>query len=65
MSDNEEVEQLLANMGTALDAISKQVGNGGKIECPVCKGDLYWRRARINGHVWGKCKTENCLSWMQ
>ncbi len=39
--------------------------NRGKIECPKCKGELNYSRAKSNGHVWGKCKTENCLSWMQ
>lgn len=36
----------------------------GTIECPVCKGDLNYSVSSYNGHIWGKCKTEDCLNWM-
>ena len=35
------------------------------IECPVCKGRLHLDQSAYNGHVWGKCETEGCLSWME
>lgn len=35
------------------------------IECPECKGRLHLTQAAYNGHVWGKCETENCVSWME
>jgi hypothetical protein len=35
------------------------------VECPVCKGKLVMTIASVNGHVWGKCKTKGCLSWME
>lgn len=37
----------------------------GVVECPACKGNLYYSIAGSNGHLWGKCETTNCLSWMQ
>jgi len=35
------------------------------IECPACKGRLLLSQAAYNGHVWGKCETEGCVSWME
>lgn len=37
----------------------------GVEECPICKGKLFIRHAKYNGHTHGKCETENCLSWME
>ena len=37
----------------------------GVVECPVCQGNLRMSHAAFNGHVWGKCDTENCLAWME
>ena len=39
-------------------------GATGVIECPACKGELSYSISGYNGHVWGKCKTDKCLSWM-
>lgn len=33
--------------------------------CPVCGGKLHLSHSGYNGHVWGKCETENCLAWME
>jgi hypothetical protein len=33
--------------------------------CPVCQGRLHLSITAYNGHVWGKCDTEDCLSWME
>jgi hypothetical protein len=35
------------------------------VECPVCKGRLHLSQAAYNGHVWGKCETKGCVSWME
>ena len=35
------------------------------IECPVCKGRLHLSQSAYNGHVWGKCETTDCVSWME
>lgn len=43
-------------------------GNGGNglVLCPVCKtGDLHYTVASYNGHMWGRCSTKDCVSWMQ
>ena len=37
----------------------------GTRECPVCKGVLHLSHAAINGHVWGKCETADCVEWME
>ena len=37
----------------------------GVVECPVCKGKLHLSHAAYNGHVWGRCETEGCVSWME
>ena len=37
----------------------------GIMECPVCQGQLHVRHHAYNGHVWGKCETEGCVSWME
>lgn len=33
--------------------------------CPACQGKLHMTHASCNGHVWGACETEGCLSWME
>lgn len=35
------------------------------IECPACNGRLHLSQAACNGHVHGKCETENCIHWME
>ena len=35
------------------------------IDCPACKGRLHLSQSSYNGHVHGKCETENCVSWME
>jgi hypothetical protein len=37
----------------------------GVVTCPVCKGRLRLSHAAYNGHVWGQCETEGCVSWME
>ena len=40
---------------------------GGVIDCPVCGGvkTLRYSRAGYNGHIHARCKTEDCVSWME
>ena len=40
-------------------------GKQGVIECPACKGRLHLSQSAHNGHVWGKCETAGCVSWME
>ena len=39
-------------------------GARGIVICPKCNGELMYTVASINGHIWGKCKTKDCISWM-
>jgi hypothetical protein len=48
------------------NGFGKGRGGRGAINCPVCKtGKLHYSVAGYNGHMWGKCTTEGCMSWMQ
>jgi hypothetical protein len=62
--DDDSTERIM-KMFEALKLIDEMPGNNGKIKCPKCGNDLHWTRASFNKHVWGKCKTDNCLLWMQ
>ena len=33
--------------------------------CPVCNGKLHLSHAAYNGHVHGRCETNDCLAWME
>jgi hypothetical protein len=37
----------------------------GSVECPKCNGRLHYSIASTNGHMWGRCATADCLSWME
>lgn len=38
----------------------------GSVDCPTgCGGTLHLSHAACNGHVWGKCSTDNCVGWME
>jgi len=39
-------------------------GVAGDVECPKCKGRLHYTVAAVNGHLWGRCATPDCLAWM-
>lgn len=46
--------------------LKKGRGGTGTIKCPVCTtGTLGFSVASYNGHIWGKCSTDNCVGWMQ
>jgi hypothetical protein len=36
----------------------------GSIVCPKCAGDLNFSVAKLNGHIWGRCLTADCLQWV-
>lgn len=69
MSD--EMKELMKNMELSLPVMEqvKKDHKGedwvGMVECPKCKGELQVSHARYNGHVHGRCKTDNCLGWME
>lgn len=41
------------------------IGKRETIECPVCHGRLDLSQSSYNGHVYGKCETPDCVSWME
>lgn len=42
----------------------REKGSEGTIICPKCNGTLHYTVSGYNNHIWGKCETEGCLSWM-
>ncbi len=58
------MELIMKGLADALLDINAKKEDRGTITCPICKEPLHYSR-RNNGHVWGKCTTENCLNWMQ
>ena len=45
--------------------LGKGRGGRGTMPCPLCKKELHFRVAGINGHLWAKCETENCVCVVQ
>jgi hypothetical protein len=38
----------------------------GEVPCEVCgTGKILLSMAAYNGHVWGKCTTDGCVSWVE
>lgn len=45
---------------------SNRVSAQGVVPCEACgKGEIHLTMASYNGHVWGKCTTDGCVSWME
>ena len=68
---SKEKEEYIQNIILAIALIREKHGIKkpikdiqGEIECPICKNRLWYSISSFNNHVWGKCKMENCLSWM-
>ncbi|MEW7986630.1 MAG: hypothetical protein AB2799_12625 [Candidatus Thiodiazotropha sp.] len=64
------VEELIREMtlvGPVVNAWRETppIGKQGAVECPVCGGKLHLSQAASNGHVWGKCETSDCVSFME
>ena len=68
---DEEIEAAVQRHMRTLPLIAKvkeeQEGRDwqGVVSCPVCSGKLHLSHSAYNGHVWGRCDTEDCLSWME
>ena len=74
----EEEEQEKRDMQEAMDQVEmmlpllndlrkkhKHKDWSGTLECPKCKGVLHVSHCGYNGHIWAKCKTENCITWAE
>jgi hypothetical protein len=60
----QEITESSKHLFTAVVEIRKTKLQQGHIECPKCKDELHFSVAKSNGHIWAKCKTPNCLSWI-
>ncbi len=71
ITDNEKlVVAMNAMVAAHADAKAKgyQKGHGGvsSIDCPACEdGRPKYSVASVNGHMWARCNTPGCLSWME
>lgn len=48
-----------------LRKIYKGQDASGILACPICNGNLHWRIAAYNGHMWGRCETLDCINWIE
>ena len=69
-ADRAETEAVLQRILTVMPVVAEwrkkePRGKAGVIECPACGGRLHLTQAASNGHVWGKCETKGCVSWME
>lgn len=62
-------EARLNETGEAMERCRKDAngrrGIVGRVECPRCQKTLHYSVAGYNGHIWGQCETQGCVSWMQ
>jgi len=69
MSPTDDDKDWMVPMFTAMAAIQahvgKQRGIRGEIECPICKGQLRFSVANVNGHIHAACSTKDCVRFMQ
>lgn len=68
--ENAEFEAVMDRMKKVMPVVAEwrkksPIGKQEVIECPACQGRLHLSQAACNGHVWGKCETEGCVSWME
>lgn len=40
-------------------------GSSGTCTCPRCGEECVWSIASVNGHLWAKCRTDGCVSFME
>jgi hypothetical protein len=73
-ADEAEFQRSLDRMRTVMAVVSKwrtwsrknRVAKQEAIDCPTkCGGKLHLSQAALNGHVWGRCTTPDCVSWME
>lgn len=41
------------------------VAGAGKMQCPICGGELAYSRAAYNGHIHASCSSDGCVRWME
>jgi hypothetical protein len=60
-----EMEAAFVAIVAARDLIIDDGRGKGEVDCPKCGGRLYFARAASNGHISARCKTADCLSFME
>ena len=58
-----EQKERLTLIESALYVIRESDETRGVIKCPKCGNELHFVKHE-NRHIWGKCKTPDCLGWM-
>lgn len=73
-ADEAEFQSHLARMRVVFEVVKpwrswtrkNRVAKQEIIDCPTkCGGKLHLSQAAYNGHVWGRCTTTDCVSWME
>ncbi len=62
---SEEHFKLVVPIIAAIKANNEGENTKGTVVCPICKGKLHWIHHAINGRVYGRCDTEDCVHWME
>lgn len=62
--ESEEEKKMISAVLQANLKIRELVADKGTIECPMCGGVMPFAKAP-NKHVRAKCKTEDCISFME
>lgn len=63
-AEENEMKERTGHMLKAIAMIRETKQHAGHIECPKCQGQLQFTVAKSNRHVWGRCSTAGCLTWM-
>lgn len=67
VDDIEKMLQRMTLVGPVVIAWRNEppLGKSEIIKCPVCEGRLHLSQAASNGHVHGRCETNDCVAWME
>lgn len=61
------MDEMASYVVPAIMDAKKELPEGGTktMKCPKCQGKLAVVVSRVNKHCHGRCKTKDCLSWME
>lgn len=63
--DEGSMNRMFKALAAAQAHFKGKPAGGAVIDCPNCSGRLHVSKAAGNGHLWGRCETKGCASWMQ
>jgi hypothetical protein len=61
----EERVKLIVEAMQRIKSLNPARDSKGTIECPRCGGVLDYVVSATNGHIWGRCRAEKCLAWIE